>query len=245
MMPDYPSPATWTHASPRQAQRAARSFAILKQREVPVFPGPLFVADEQQVHLQDPADVARRVLILWALDQRAEGMPRAEAVELVDALSLWPAVTPSEKAFLMARQPDPEECRQRVWQLESIWVLLWALRYVQDLEWPGGMCDVEALVGIVMPREADPTFITEAALRPVNELLDAQDLTMRIHWAIRDAWLNHGGLIPRELDWSADGKMVHVNMSPAVAVVEHRHHALNWLVKFLDPQDWDHVETHS
>lgn len=244
-MPDYPSPATWTHATPRQAQRATQSFAILKRRQVPVFSGPLFVGDDEQVHLQEPSDVARRVLILWALDQRAEGMSKAKVAELVDGLELWSAVTPSEKAFLKAGQPDPEECRQRVWQLESIWVLLWALRHVPDLDWPSGMCDVEVLVEIVMPREGDPTFITGAVLRPVNELLDAQDLTMRIHWAVRDAWLNHGGMVPAGLDWSARGELVHVGMSPAVAVVERRHHALNWLLKFLDPQDWDHVETHT
>src|SRR5262249_51393009 len=139
--------------------------------------------------------------------------------------------------------PDPEECRRLTWRLESIWVLLWALGHVDELDWPSGMCDVPRLVKLVNPHECDPAFITTARLRPISELLDAQDLIMRIHWAIRDAFLHRGGQIPTDLDWSVHRDWVSVTMSPAVGVVEQRHHTLNWLVNFLDPEDWDHVDT--
>lgn len=237
----YPSPKTWKHATSRQANRAARSFAALKRRKVPVFPGPLFVGDDNEVELQSAEDVARRVMVLWAVDQRAEGFPKRKALELIKQLDLWDSATPSEKAFLKATTLDSEECRQRVWRLEAIWVLLWALRYVKKLDWPKGMCNVESLVDIVMTREADRSFITDARLRPKAQILDAQDLTMRIHWAIRDAVLRHDGMIPEDLDWSGDRERA--TMWHAVGVVEQRHYALNWLVNFLDPEDWDHVDT--
>jgi hypothetical protein len=32
-------------------------------------------------------------------------------------------------------------------------------------------------------------------------------------------------------------------MSAAVGVVEQRHHTLNWLVNFLNPENWDNVDT--
>ena len=242
-MPEYPSPSTWQYANARQAQRAARSFSALQQRNVPVYSGPLFVDDDEQVKLQVAPDVAKRLLVLWAVELRAEGCPQAEAVVLIENLNLWPSVSPSEKAFLRNENPDPEECQQFVWRLESIWVLLWALGYVEELDWPSGMCDVSKLVKLVNPNEGNPAFITSARLRPVSEILDAQDLILRIHWAIRDAYLHQRGIIPNGLDWSVDYEWVSVTASAAVGVVEQRHHTLNWLVNFLDPEDWDSVDT--
>lgn len=242
-MREYPSPETWQHANARQAQRAARSFAALKIRDVPVYDGPLFVEDDEQVVLQPAEEVARRLLVLWAVELRAEGCPQCEMIRLIDNLDLWSSVSPSEKKFLQDANPDPGECQRLVWRLESIWVLLWALGCVEELDWPSGMCDVPRLVKIVNPNEGNPAFIAATRLRPVSEILDAQDLIMRIHWAIRDAYLNTGGLIPDDLDWSEDYDWISVTLSAAVGVVEQRHHTLNWLVNYLDPKDWDHVDT--
>lgn len=242
-MPTYPSPETWEYANERQAQRAARSFEQLKKRNVPVYPGPLFVEDDEEVIVQPPDEVARRTLVLWAVDLRAEGIPQAESLELIQRLDLWKTVSPEEKRFLQDKCPDADEYRTLVWRLESIWVLLWALGYIEELDWPSGMCDVPKLVEILRPHEANPQFITGALLRPTSEILDAADLTMRIHWAIRDAYLHRDGIIPIDLDWSRDNDWLPVTMVAAVGVVEQRHYTLNWLVNFMDPEDWDHVDT--
>jgi len=71
-IPQYPSPDSWEYANDRQAQRAARSFEALRQRAVPVYSGPLFVADDDEVMVQPASEVARRVLVLWAVELRAE-----------------------------------------------------------------------------------------------------------------------------------------------------------------------------
>lgn len=208
-----------------------------------MFPGPLMVDDDEEVRLQSASEVSKRLLVLWAVELKAEGVPQAEMIQLIEKLQLWPSVSPSEKKFLENLNPDPEECRKLVWRLESIWVLLWALGYVEQLDWPSGMCDVPQLVELVRPMEDDPVVITKAKLRPVAEILDAQDLIMRIHWAIRNAYLHQDGLIPDGLDWSGDCDWVPVSMSASVGVVEQRHYTLNWLVNFLEPSDWDHVDT--
>jgi len=109
-MPKYPSPETWEHANDRQRQRAQRSFEQLKQREVPAFPGPLFVCDDEEVTLQSASDVARRTLVLWAVVLRAEEMPQQEAFELIEGQKLWDSVSPEEKRFLDDDEPDPQEC---------------------------------------------------------------------------------------------------------------------------------------
>jgi uncharacterized protein DUF4272 len=244
---DYSSPETWPSLCPgltsRQIERAARSLAVLKKRHVPVYWGPLTVADDERVKLQTPSEVARRLLILWAVDLRAEGRPKSEVIRLIDEMDLWSAVSPKERAFLENESPDPQECQQLVWGLESIWVLLWALQWVEEMDWPADMCDVKRMAQIVSPRKRDPTFITSGKLRPTAQILDTADLILRIHWAIRDAILHHGRMIPPTLDWSKDEKRIPVTMSAAVGIVEQRHKALNWLISFCDPQDWDHVDT--
>jgi hypothetical protein len=242
-MPSYPDPATWKYANKRQAQRAARSFNALRQRAVPVYPGPLFVHDDEEVSIQPADEVARRVLVLWVVVHRAEGVPRLEVLEMIDSLELWSTVSPSEERFLQNENPSQDECKQLVWRLESIWVLMWVLGYVDKLEWPSEMCDVPKLATLVRPHEADAAFVSAARVRSTAEILDAQDLTMRIHWAIRDAYLHQGGMIPEHLDWSAGCEYVPVHLAAVVGVVEQRHYTLNWLLNFLNPQDWDHVDT--
>jgi hypothetical protein len=170
-------------------------------------------------------------------------VPQAEARAILDKLNLWDAVSPKEKAFLDDPNPSEEVCQALVWRLESLWILTWALGYIDDPTWPDDMCDVPRLAAILSKYEGDPAFIAKAKLRPISELLDAQDLTMRIHWAIRDAVLRQGGMIPETLDWSGDPEFVPVTMSAAVGVVEQRHYALNWLLNFLKPKNWDEVDT--
>ena len=240
---DYPNPADWEHASPRQRDRALRSFEHLGQHNVPAYRGPLFVEDDELIETQNGPNAARRLLVLWAVELRAEGVPRDEVIEIIEQNSLWVHVSPNEKQFLGESEPDADLCRKLVWRLESIWVLLWALGYIDALDWPYSMCDVTQLVRIVEPFESDATFISNANLRPKSELLDAQDLIMRINWAIRDSNLHGDGLIPENLSWSDDAEYVEVSQSAAAGVVYERHHTLNWLTKFLDPANWDEVDT--
>ena len=63
-------------------------------------------------------------------------------------------------------------------------------------------------------------------MRSVMEILDALDLHYRQHWATRQALLKKYPA-PAGLN---DG------------VLQERHHALNWLVRFED-RDWDEVDT--
>jgi hypothetical protein len=239
----YPSPSDWQHANERQRNRALRSFEEMRKRAVPVYSGPLFVSDDDEVETQSPQDVARRTMVLWAVELRAEGVPRPETLGILDRLELWDSVSPLEKDFLRKENPSQSECRPFVWRLESIWVLLWSLGYLERLDWPTKMCDVPRIAKILGPCEADPEFINSASLRPKSQILDNQDLIMRLRWAIRNAFLNEGGMLPVGLDWLESHDRVPVTMSAEVGIVEQRHHTLNWLVNFLDPIDWDSVDT--
>lgn len=232
----------WTPTK-RQVERAQRSISVLGRYAVPMLETPLlYSCDDAEATLRTGPEVARRALVLWAVALRAEGMPQEEALALMDNANLWDAVSPKEAGFLQEKNLDPDECQQLVWRLESIWILLWVLGHVGELDWPSDMCDVPRLADILKRVESDPDFVLRATIRDKGDVLDAQDLTMRIHWAIRDAWINGGGFLPANLDWSEDYEMAHASRCAAVGVVEQRHHTLNWLTKFEDAE-WDQVDT--
>jgi hypothetical protein len=240
---EYPAVEQWDNSTPAQRARALRSFAELKQRSVPVYPGRLLVEDDDQVRLQDAAEVARRAIILWALALRAEGTPQEEVAALIDKADAWDSVSPSEREIFQATSIEPGVADSLVWRLESLWVMLWALGHVEQLHWPDDMCNVPRLVEIMRAQESNPAFIQEAKLRDVDQILDAQDLTMRINWAIRESSLREQATIPLRLDWSGEVNWVPIVECPGVGVTEERHHALNWLVQFLAPENWDEVDT--
>lgn len=227
--------------TPRQIARFERSKAILGKRGVPMYPGPLFVEDDLEVQLRTADEVARRVFVPWAVSLRGEGEPLEDAWGIIDTSRARVSVSPEERRCLKQKHPDPNEAQEAVWRLEAMWVLIWALGHLEEFTWPEGMCDVRRLVSVVAPNLGNRALVSEATLRDKAEILDAQDLTMRIHWALRQAWLG-GEPIPENLDWKRPTKMVPPAPTAAGAVVEQRHYVLNWLVRFGDA-DWDDVDT--
>jgi hypothetical protein len=109
------------------------------------------------------------------------------------------------------------------WRYESLNVLLWALSFVSELKRPDHTTNVDDLVPILMRRPRD-TFIADARLRSMADLLDADDLIYRYHWASEDARLKRRQ-VPAGLNAS---------------VVLERVWALNWLIQ---PDEWDEVDT--
>jgi Domain of unknown function (DUF4272) len=238
-----------TDLSKAQIERANRSINELRFHQVPMcgetYPErnrPLYIPDDDEVSLRDSAEVVKRLLVLYAVVLKAEDVSHQEMLGLMAEAHLWSSVSPAEKRFLHQDYPDPAECSKMEWRLECIWVLLWALGYIQALDWPSDMCDVQKLVQILKPHKANPLkFIATAKLRSKKEILDAADLTARIHWAIRDAYINNKP-IPCNLDWSSNNDMLLVTKCAATGVVEERHRTLNWLI-CLGNADWDDVDT--
>jgi hypothetical protein len=228
-------------ATPAQVARYERALAELRRRDVPTLAYPLYVEDESKVALRTPAEVARRALTLSAVTLRADGGSRDRALALLARNDLETSLSPQERTFLEPAEADTDLAQKLLWRLEGLWVLLWALRVIDALDWPGGMCDVPQLVKLLEGIESDVDFIRRAHLRSAAEILDAAQLTTMVHWAARDAWIHHRS-VPEGLDWSLEAAMVPVNRCAAVGVVGERHHALNWLLRFGDA-DWDDVPT--
>jgi hypothetical protein len=67
-------------ATPDQAARYQRTLSQLKQRKVPTLSHALHIEDDAEANLREPAEVARRVLVLSAVTLRADGGPREKAL---------------------------------------------------------------------------------------------------------------------------------------------------------------------
>jgi hypothetical protein len=184
---------------------------------------------EVEVELREPADIARRVLGLYVTALRAESISNNQEIPVENIKMRLPVsfttLTPAEKAFLNTPSPDEQDITNFLWGFEALLVLLWAIKLVPGMPPPRDICNVPALGSIILEND-EKELIERAALRPASEILDALDLHFRIHWIVREARLN-AQISTADFDAS---------------VVQERHRALNWLVRF-ENADWDTVDT--
>ncbi|MGF7033630.1 hypothetical protein J2T17_004578 [Paenibacillus mucilaginosus] len=134
--------------------------------------------------------------------------------------------TPKEGEFLKAEAPEHGDIAAYSWGYEAYTVLLWALGYVDQLEYPDRVCDVPEVVSLLQEQENYKGFVKGARMRAKSEILDAADLIYRYNWVCVDSRLK-GEQAPGGLD---------------AGVVYERHRALNWLIRYRE-QEWDEVTT--
>ncbi len=208
-------------------ERKARSEALLRARGVPINDWlPVIGEGDDDKRLRTPREVAERAVALYAVSVGAAPEEHENAVAFLRERGLWEAASPKERAFLLNPQPKEQEVIDFTWRYQALHVLLWALGHVEALPFPDETCDLplqEFVLGI--PIE---DFLGRAALRPVDEILDATDLIYRCHWAVVEALLH--------------GEEPAAGLEPGV--VYERHYALNWLTRYGDA-GWDNVPTNT
>ena len=209
---------------PDARARRERTLAQLGALGVRTSPGLPPVVSEVEVELRQGGDVARRALALFVVALRGESLAGQEPISLAKLRQLQPqaflALSPSEEAFLNEEAPTEQAVVNAAWRYEALAVLQWALGWVEELPFPSRICDVPATARLMVEGIAGRT------LRATSEILDALDLHLRLNWAVRQARL--------------EAEAPPTGLDPGV--LEERHHALNWLVRFQDA-DWDEVET--
>jgi hypothetical protein len=215
---------------PRDArERKARSEHELERLGIRVLDTLPPVVGEAEVELRPALEVAQRALALFVVALRSESLAFGKEITVTELESKRPlafgALTPSELLFLNAAAPDQQQITNFTWRYEALFLLQWALGLATDLPHPTGICDVRAVARTMLDANEE-ALLAGAQLRPAAALLDALDLHFRLHWAVRQARLD-----------GKDG----VNGLDG-GVIQERHHALNWLVRF-DGADWDEVDT--
>ncbi|USG66885.1 DUF4272 domain-containing protein [Brevibacillus ruminantium] len=215
-------------------ERKRQSMERLRQQGIPVIEHlPVIVADEEAV-IRSKDEIVQRAIALCLVAVYAGGIAEGEEVQeerefIEGIISQYGAAgffTERERAFLGEEQPDRTETIQLVWMYECYWVLLWALGYVEELDFPGQICDVQMAIDCLKEAGDYDGFYQKAVVRSTSEILDQADLIYRYDWACVNARINNqpveGGLNDE--------------------VVLERHRALNWLIRYMDA-DWDDVRT--
>jgi hypothetical protein len=216
----YP-PQAWQRKARIDEQLAARKIAV------PADLPPL--VSEPELSLRAPEDVLRRMLALFVVAIRAESLTGDQPIAADELQKRFPpafaGLTDAECAFLAQETLTQQQITQFLWRYEAILVLQWALGLQDALPFADAICDVSSISRTAIERGTEG-LRKQPAMRPAAEILDALDLHYRQHWATRQALLKKSPA-PAGLN---DG------------VLQERHHALNWLVRFED-RDWDDVDT--
>ena len=214
---------------PQAWQRKARTDELLAARKI-VVPADLPpLVSEPELRQRSPEDILRRMLALFVVAIRAESLTSETPIVVADLQKRFPPaftdLTEAERAFLAKDAPTEQEITQFLWRYECILVLQWALGLQDALPFADAICDVASISSTVIDRGTDG-LRKQPTARAGGEMLDALDLHYRLHWASRQALLKKTP-VPADLNDS---------------VLQERHHALNWLIRFED-RDWDDVDT--
>jgi hypothetical protein len=211
-------------ATPAAVARKARSDALLLKEGVPVNAHLPAIEDVAQIKPRSRDEIAHRALALLAVSLKGEGLDQATVEKIVGDYGLTPHFTPAERAFIRNPEASDHERTQFVWRYEAAWVLLWALGYVDELGKPAAVCNVKRAVGIMRNRTSTQ-FLADAKPRPLAEIVEQADRIYRYHWAVVDARLKSEQVAGINAD-----------------VIVERHHALNWLIRYMDAE-WDDIST--
>ena len=209
--------------------RKARTEDLLANRALKAAAGLPPVIAESEVVLRTGAEVAERIVALFAVAVRAESVASKSPMtsdEILQRLGMDEgALSPAERKFIVDRMPTQKDTVAFRWCYECAFTLAWAVGIIDKLPFPGAICDVELIAQKLL--KLGIAGINETArLRPASELLDSLDLHQRLHWITRQA--------------QADKKAAPGGLD--AGVIQERHRALNWLVRF-DGAKWDDVET--
>lgn len=212
-----------------QKARRLRSESICAEYNVPIYnnPNSLFVESKTTVKIRSEEEVIDRAIALCYLEIKSEGAEN-ELMESFDAkYRVKPKLSPLERQFAENENPTEQEMANANWRAESYHTLLWALSFIDTLQFPSEICNIGEDAGLLFSK-TEQEFRDSAKLRSKDEILDQADLILRLNWACVNARVKNEQT-PGELNAS---------------VVYERHYALNWLINYQN-QDWDNVTTNT
>ncbi|HOQ01613.1 MAG TPA: DUF4272 domain-containing protein [Acetivibrio clariflavus] len=215
-------------------ERKKRSIELLKSRNIPYIEHlPVIVGDEH-ARIREKEEIAKRAIALALIATYAADLASGKSIEesrsflksLIERYNAETFFTERELEFINSDIIDEEKSIQFAWEYECLLVLLWALGYVKELDFPNKICDLSEIIGYIKDAKNFEEFLVSSNLRKKHEILDEADLIYRYDWACVDARIKNlpapGGLDDE--------------------VVVERHKALNWLICYFD-QEWDDVRT--
>ena len=208
--------------------RRARTEELLREHGIPVNPHLPMIEDGADVSLRSEEEVWGRLMALWGVVGAAMLRRNAFFKEYFSPLARRTLLTADEATFLFEDTPKEEDLIRFSWRLEAMMFLAWCAGLVDDPGLPSDQSSAEAILPLYPHDGGDALMLRDAIrLRDKETILDKADLLYRLHWAVRDAHLN--------------GREPPPGLNPGVVL--EWHHAVNWMIRYNDEDDWDAVGT--
>lgn len=175
---------------------------------------------EEGLCVRPVSEAVNRLLVLHVLAAVAYGFDRMKALAWLKQEKLEKLLTPTESAFVTSGVGTPMTFQV---QIEAMWALAWALGLVPQIDfWKD--CDnrFAAMLPDLKINQSGAEWHAKARMRSADELITACDLAYCLHWAARQAQLEHKAPPVRLKSY----------------VVEERRRSLEWL---LSNEQWDAV----
>src|ERR1700754_1826967 len=118
-------------------ERRLRSIAVVQAHGVPYFAELPIVETESKSLRRTTEEVAQRAMALCIVAVKGEGIEQSVVEELVDLYQVTRSLTPKERRFIDDSQPTKHDRIQFAWRYECYWIMLWALGYIDSLDFPG------------------------------------------------------------------------------------------------------------
>lgn len=217
-------------------ERRKRSLELIKSRCIYVPSRLPLLETEEEAAFRPANEIAGRLAALLAVSLYSECLlgENMEAEEargfvqgVLDRFEGETYLSPKEKSYLENPQSTREERVRFSWQYENLFVMEWALGFIEELPFPDHLCDVPFTVRLLNDFSSLDEVLESSSPKSSKELLDAADLIYCLDWACVDARVN-GLPAPAGMDGG---------------VTMERHKSLNWLMGFDQSAPWDEVDT--
>lgn len=208
--------------------RKARSEERIRALGLEVNPNLPLIESDEEVTLRSADEILRRMIALWATLGAVFVPENGFFREYMSGPGRESWLSERERRFLFGANRDEREAVQLGWKLECLYFLSWSAGLISSIEIPRAEASVSEIMHLFPTDLAHPNAVEAAIqIRPKDEILDWSDLLYRLHWCVRDARLR--------------GK-AEVTQVCAGAVQEW-HLAVNWLTRYEEEDNWDHVGT--
>ncbi|MFZ6846495.1 DUF4272 domain-containing protein [Undibacterium sp. RuTC16W] len=188
---------------------------------------PLIESDEE-VTLRDTTSLFERLIALWAVTSAAQSGEAHYFREYLTANQMTGYLSEREKSFLLTDHWTENERAYFSAQKERLFFLGWCAGIQPDIELSLQVSSLDKLLRY-FPQGMENASVLQQAIqmRSKSKILDWADLLYRVHWAVR-----HANLI---------GKTTVGNIR--CDIIPEWHHAVNWLTRYNEEDNWDMVET--
>jgi hypothetical protein len=209
-------------------QRKARSEARIRALGLEVNDHLPLIESDDEVALRTAEEVLRRLVALWATLGAVFVPENSFFREYMSEGERETWLSDRERRFLLGTDRDEREALQLGWKLECLYFLSWSAGLIPAIDIPRAESSVSEIMHLFPTDLAHPSALESSIqLRPKEEVLDWSDLLYRLHWSVRDARLRKG----------AEVRQV------CAGAVQEWHLAVNWLTRYEDEDNWDHVGT--